>query len=636
METSSTQTTLLPLKFGEGFFDDYAGKLITDPQVAIIELVANSWDAGARHVTLTWPQEIQGEFEIIDDGSGMTRGEFETIWNEFNYNRRKRQGNTTKIINDKNKERKVYGRNGKGRHSLFCFSDSYKVETWKNGIESEYSVTRISEGPFPYQIQFLEEKPHVDHGTRISCQIKKNYIKIDDLRDLIGSKFITDPSFEITLNGQKIDPLEILDQSNKREYTIEGEGTVEIYIIDSSRPGRTSLLHGVAWWVNNRLVGDHSWKDFENTYLDGRTSAAKRYSIIVKADILEDEVTADWTWFKDSPRVKKIQQSVKEFILESIQSLMQDVRSETKKSILNQYRGTIRQLSDFSKDQIGQFIDEIQKKCPTMNQKHLSNTVEILANMELSRTGYKLLQQLVQVSPDDIDSLSSILDAWSITEAKEVLSELHWRLEIIKRMDQIVEDKKTDELHDLQPLFERGLWIFSPEYEGVKFFSNRTLLTIVKDTFKTTTIDNPKERPDFVILQDSSVGIYSSDRFNEDGNIVGLNKILILELKRGGSTITKDHLRQAEDYALAIQKSGKLDNNTKLICYVLGAKVECQKTAIGDNIEVVPYPYSTILRQANSRTFNLIERIKKCKKISTYADREIKEMLVQSEISDMT
>ena len=422
----------------------------------------------------------------------------------------------------------------------------------------------------------------------------------------------------------------------KENIQLKERGPLKSILLITPRPGRTSLLHGVAWWVNNRLVGDHSWKDFENTYLDGRTSAAKRYSIIVKADILEDEVTADWTWFKDSPRVKKIQQSVKEFILESIQSLMQDVRSETNKSILNQYRGTIRQLSDFSKDQIGQFIDEIQKKCPTMNQKHLSNTVEILANMELSRTGYKLLQQLVQVSPDDIDSLSSILDAWSITEAKEVLSELHWRLEIIKRMDQIVEDKKTDELHDLQPLFERGLWIFSPEYEGVKFFSNRTLLTIVKDTFKTTTIDNPKERPDFVILQDSSVGIYSSDRFNEDGNIVGLNKILILELKRGGSTITKDHLRQAEDYALAIQKSGKLDNNTKLICYVLGAKVECQKTAIGDNIEVVPYPYSTILRQANSRTFNLIERIKKCKKISTYADREIKEMLVQSEISDMT
>lgn len=634
MVNASIQTTLLPLRFGEGFFDDYAGKLITDPHVAVIELVANSWDAGAQHVTLTWPSDIKGKFEISDDGSGMTRSEFESIWNEFNYNRRKRQGNITRITDSGNKERKVYGRNGKGRHSLFCFADSYRVETWKNGMESAYEVSRLKESQFPYQIQFLDEKSRNGHGTTISCIIEKNYIEHQNLRDLIGSKFITDPSFEIILNGQKIDPMEILDQSTRHEYTIDGEGAVEIYIIDSSRAGRISRLHGVAWWVNNRLVGEHTWRDFENTYLDGRTSAAKRYSIVVKADILEDEVTADWTWFKDNARVKKIRESVNSFILESIQSLMQDVRSETKKTILNQYRGTIRQLSDFSKEQIGQFIDEIQKKCPTINQRHLSNTVEILANMEMSRTGYKLLQQLVQVSPSDIDALSKILDDWSVTQAKEVLSELHWRLEIIKRMETIIDDDKTDELHDLQPLFEKGLWIFSPEYEGVQFFPNRRLLTIVQNLFNTSEVENPKNRPDFVILPDSSIGMYGSDRYDENGNIVGISKILILELKRGGSTITKKELRQAEDYALAIQKSGKLNNNTKIICYVLGSYVDCEKSTSGANVEIIPYPYSTILRQANSRTFNLMERIKKCKKIDTLSDQEIKEVLVQTEASN--
>lgn len=66
MVNASIQTTLLPLRFGEGFFDDYAGKLITDPHVAVIELVANSWDAGAQHVTLTWPSEIKGKFGSVE------------------------------------------------------------------------------------------------------------------------------------------------------------------------------------------------------------------------------------------------------------------------------------------------------------------------------------------------------------------------------------------------------------------------------------------------------------------------------------------------------------------------------------------------------------------------------------------
>ncbi len=56
-------------------------------------------------------------------------------------------------------KRTAYGRNGKGRHSLFCFSDEYWVETWKNGISSLFSVKR-SKGEVPYRIEFLTWQSH--------------------------------------------------------------------------------------------------------------------------------------------------------------------------------------------------------------------------------------------------------------------------------------------------------------------------------------------------------------------------------------------------------------------------------------------------------------------------------------------
>ena len=81
----TSQMTILHPRFGKGFLDDHAGRVISNPHIAIVELVANSWDAGARRVNITWPDN-GGDFEILDDGTGMTKDEFENIWPELNYN----------------------------------------------------------------------------------------------------------------------------------------------------------------------------------------------------------------------------------------------------------------------------------------------------------------------------------------------------------------------------------------------------------------------------------------------------------------------------------------------------------------------------------------------------------------------
>jgi hypothetical protein len=40
------------LNFGDGFLEDHAGHIIRDPQVALIELIANAYDAGATRVDI--------------------------------------------------------------------------------------------------------------------------------------------------------------------------------------------------------------------------------------------------------------------------------------------------------------------------------------------------------------------------------------------------------------------------------------------------------------------------------------------------------------------------------------------------------------------------------------------------------
>jgi len=630
---ATSQTKLLQPLFGEGFLDDHAGRLILNPEIAIVELVANSWDAGARKVEITWPKVEKGYFEITDDGTGMTRDEFESIWPELNYNRVQRQGHVVNFPDPSLElKRSAYGRNGKGRHSMFCFSDEYRVKSWKNGFACSFQVKR-SHGMSPYDIRLMNHDPKEGHGTKISCSLMKNYVEEEAVQELLGSKFITDPDFTIHLNGHKIN-LYDLEEVEAEEYAIPGEGKVRILKIDSKQRSRLSRLHGVAWWVNKRLVGEHSWKGIEGVYLDGRSSQAKRYTFIVEADLLRDEVKPDWTGFKNTTRANNITHLVTEYIFVSIQTLMEGIRRESKKRILADHKNEIQQLRRISRLQIGRFVDKIQKNCPTMTPRDLSQAIAILTKMELSRSGYDLLQQLVKLEPNDLDSLAKILDAWSVNDAKKVLDELQWRLELIKKLESLVENPETKELQTLQPLFGTGLWIFGPEYEGVRFTSNKSIATVVKQILGTDVEEQSRQRPDFVISPDSSIGFYSSDDYDENSEVCGISKLLIVELKRGGSKITQTEKRQALDYGLAILKSGKISDSTNITCYVLGADINQHDNKIskeGDNLVVIPRTYSTILRQAHTRTFNLLEKIKESKEIEEETDSEINEILSQKD-----
>lgn len=356
----------------------------------------------------------------------------------------------------------------------------------------------------------------------------------------------------------------------------------------------------------------------------------------MEANLLRDEVQPDWTGFKETQRARRIIEIVNSRILESIKNLMQDIRSSTKKLALSEHTGTIKQLTILSKEQIGKFVDDVQMKCPTMSHKDLSNTIGILAKLEQSRRGYGLLQQLANISTNDLDDLAKILNNWTINDAKMVLDELHFRLKLIKDIESLAENPETNELHELQPLFESGLWIFGPEFEGVQFFSNKSLSTIVSEFFKGKTLEHPMKRPDFVALPDTSIGVYSGDAYGENGEVCGISKVLIVELKKGGYRITQKEKRQAMDYALEIKISGNISPETKIVCYVLGAAVDPSSNQVsreGDKIEVIPRPYSTILRQAHARTFNLMKRIKNVKKIEI-CDPEIKEIISQSEITN--
>lgn len=607
------------LTFGDEFMRQHAGQIISDQHFAIVELVANAWDAGSTKVEIKWP-DGQGLFSISDNGIGMTKDELFYRWGKLNYNRLEEQGGKDVVFPkySRHSSRHVFGRNGVGRHAMFCFGDTYQISTKKDGEHTIAEVTRSITGSAPFNVKQISSKKidEKEHGTTISISIESTKIKLLDsskVIELIGARFMSDPSFQVFVNDHLVALTDIPHLTETKFIEIEGEKIAVQRIVGEK--GRTTKQNGVAYWVKRRLVGSPNWisKFDQNLLIDGRHPIAKKVLYIVHVDILEEKklVKPDWSGFYNTDFSGKIFQAIADFVKDDLRDLLYETRKERKIQALSDNRTALATLPSLSKEVISDFIDEVQIKCPTISPQELEASVEILAKLEKAKSGYSLIEKLALYSVDDLDNLNSILDEWTIDDAKKVLSELKWRLELIKKLEELVDNEAADELHDLQPLFDRGLWIFGPEFESISFISNRTLATIVKTFFGGTVIDDSSRRPDFIILPDASIGVYASDKFDTTHNVSGFDKVIIVELKRAGVPITGKEKDQAMAYCRAIRDSNKIGVDTPMISYVLGSEVTPQyDNELTEGATIIkPLRYNVLLRAAHARTFHLINKI---------------------------
>jgi len=114
-------------------------RLVGRPHIALAELIKNSYDADARHVELTFDEDV---IRIVDDGHGMNQRSFKNRW--------MRVGTTAKVSEQVSPalNRPLTGSKGVGRlsaqllahrldlHSV-ALSDPSKLSTRKPGLERE-------------------------------------------------------------------------------------------------------------------------------------------------------------------------------------------------------------------------------------------------------------------------------------------------------------------------------------------------------------------------------------------------------------------------------------------------------------------------------------------------------------------
>lgn len=608
---------------GSLFEEDYLirtlGNIGSSPETALTEIVANAWDAGATNVDIFIPEEKGQKLTITDNGIGLTKDEFYSRWMKLGYNRLKHQGKKVEFPKGVDLQRFAYGRNGVGRHGMLCFNNEYEVITNKEGVESRFTISTKSEKE-PFLIKKENFMKSTKSGTRLEVVVIKNLPRADLILEIISARFLHDPKFIISINKRTIQLEQHKGLIDSCEIK-EGDFILNVHLIDSKKSRKSTLYQGIAIWQGGRLVGEPSWIIGKHMVLDGRSKQAKRYSVVVQTDDFADYITEDWTGFKKRSELDSVFDRINECVQAMFSKLAQDNIEETTAQIKKEYRKEYEELSPLAKYEFNEAIKNISIFNPTARQESISLAIETVIQLEKTRSGSQLLQKISALSHEDVQGLNKLLENWTVKDALTVLDEIDKRISVIEAIRKLSNDSNVDELHVLHPLVASARWIFGPEFDSPEYSSNSQLQTTVEKVFGKKIIkgvfNNNKKRPDIVVMGSSVFSVTSTIAFDSETGLSTLNKILIIELKRGGFKLGREERNQAVGYVEDFMNCGTIIGNPYINAFIVGESFseKTQPIQIIENKNRVEMGkvqiclFSQLVDSSERRLFNLRGRL---------------------------
>lgn len=609
--------------FEEDFLLRTLGDHVRVPDVALSELVANAWDAGAERVEITIPESRGELLTVADDGTGFTKEQFFQRWMKLAYNRQKHQGVYAEFPPGKPvKRRRAYGRNGQGRHGLLCFGDEYEVQTTRDGELHRFTV-RTASGAEALHGDLIETKTARGHGTRLLVEVTRRLPDPDRIRDVLASRYLYDPTFTILVNGRSLALDNLSGLAERRVIEVkdpEQDRKVILHIFAvEGEARRNKHQSGVAFWIGGRLVGDPGWVVGGVQILDGRTRLGRRLTFVVRSDDFPfEDVEHDWTRFKPTVLVAEVMKSVAEEVHEVLKGVMASHVQETAEEALTGIRGQLEVLAPGQRLEVAEAVEAVTTLNPLIPSATIAAVVSSIIEAKHKTTPQALIERIMQLPEEDQEGLKRLLDEWNVRDALTVLDEIGRRIKVVEVLQKLVDDDGIDEVHVIHPLVTKARWLFGPEYESPEYASNVSLRNAVKTVFKekvpADAFDNSRKRIDLLFLPDSTLSAVATEDFDEATQLATIRKVLLIELKKGGSRIGRGEMAQAEGYIEDVLHCGLLDGAPHVQAFVVGRELNPRTTfvkTIGDPEQgrVQAVTFGQLIRTANARLFRIRDSV---------------------------
>lgn len=573
-ETKTTgQTDELYFKVLGRTLEHFGVQMYKRRAVAIAELVANCWDAGAKRVEITIPSQDEYDrasstVSINDDGRGMTFEEIQNRYLVLGMNRRRIDGRAVA-------GRILMGRKGIGKLAGFGLASVVTITTWQapeafrftlDRHELKLSDDKVEKIPIPWNRVEVPDDGGTT-GTRVVLSDLKHKTPLspEDISLALARRFSrrVKGEMEIFVNGSLLpDPTPPLDkkipEDDSLEYRLPDGKVVKYWYGFATDTIKHRELRGFTINVNGKTAQAPPF------FFDVEGSATGQHSthyVIgeIEADFLDDGVDDDSDVIAtDRQEIDWEHEDVLTFRTwgEHIsRQALSDCRDFRGQRLVNwvlkdsEFAQRIELLDKGSGAQVRGFLRILGK---TVDESEASkDLVSALIKAYEFRQFHDVIGELEDVgdNPEALADLLRKLFDWRVLESRAILEVIKGRLAIISKFEQMLVDNApetasvigADNMHDL---LAGNPWLINPEWQ---ILAEEKSITAILRGWSAKEGQPDKSRLDFLALK--------SDR-----------RLVIIEIKRPDHAADIEEISRLMKYKERLSAAREDDIYMVLLC----------------------------------------------------------------------
>jgi hypothetical protein len=565
-------------------------QLYDKPSAALVEIIANAYDADARHVAVKVPlnktlasrsqdgkvTDLGYTISVKDDGHGMTSQEVNDFYLRVGINRRQDKQRGAKSP----KGRNVTGRKGIGKLAPFGICKRIEVKTAGGTRTAKgYQISDFvmdygkilseTDEPYPPDLGDDDGKFTEESGTEIilSSFLHKRTPDAETFHRQISRKFsLGVPDFEVevedsvTSESFKLGELEVETNPNTkidldgRTFTTEGGETLRVrgWVAYSKYPYKNEEVAGVRIYANGKLAA--TTKDFGiKAGFHGEHTVRSYLLGVIHADWIDEEEDLNRTdrqdilW--DSERGAAFQKWGQDLLRELGKIALKPMREKSWQVFLEKSNLESEAMTRFKDPELRASVMQVAKGLGSVasldyleDEEHVESLKQLVFTVAPHKVLVEKLQQAAEAD-EPIEVISRLFNDAKLAETASLGQIALERVGAVKRLQDKVKEPTTVEERVFQELIEKATWLLDPRWTALQanqaFSSlssayNAWYLKTYKKRIQTSTIDS-NTRPDFIMLH------------------VG-KRIEIVELKKPDHTFNDDDFERLQDYVESMER----------------------------------------------------------------------------------
>ena len=621
--------------------------ITNDYRDAISEYIWNGFEAHARNINIDYTlNEAYGVKELIitDNGDGINYDELGETFGAFLAS--KKNLLSLKMKSKANK--------GKGRFSFIAFADKAEWCTvYKDKDDyKEYQITMSNDTKEVIDCSQPESSDRKESGTSVRFSdintLTAENMSFEILEPALLKEFAwflylyKSKNVEITVNGDKVDFEKYVNTklSEKSMVTIDGHRfEISLVVWQESIKEKFCCYY---FDSEDALKG----KDTTNF---NRNTINFNHSVFVKSDFFDDkeniltnndDIQINMFESQEEKKIlKKMHKEIQKLIEKKISVYLSDKAEEAVEAMITERKTFPEFPSDvygqMRKNDLKKVTKEIFKleplifhKLKPIQEKSLLGFLNLLLSSEERENVLTILEQIVELSPEQRDDFSKILKKTSLENIIDTIKFIEDRYKIIELLRSIVYDltKFSNERDHVQKIVERHFWLFGEQYNLASADQRmqkaleqyRNILYGEEDVTATLNPDAENERRMDIFM--------CNTRNVETAFETTLEENIVVELKAPKVPLTKKVLRQIEDYMDYVRRQPQFNSKLRkwkfiAVCKEVDDYVKSQYKAFEDkgkvglvfqveNCEVYALTWDDIIKSFEIKHKPMLERLK--------------------------